>query len=167
MHVTRNGIELRVLGPLELWCDGEPVAIGGAKQRAVLAVLVLREGEVVPVERLVDEVWGDEPPPSAARTIESYISRLRQLFNGRGPTLSRRGSGYVIDLRDAALDARSFLALQESAALAAAVDDHASVIELTEAALALWRGPALADVALASAGRAEAERLEELRLHTY
>lgn len=165
--MTGNGIELRVLGPLELWCDGEPVAIGGAKQRAVLAVFLLREGEVVPVERLVDEVWGAEPPPSAARTIESYVSRLRQLFNGRGPTLSRRGSGYVIDLRDAALDARTFLALQESAALASAVEDHESVIRLTEAALALWCGPALADVALASAGRAEADRLEELRLHTY
>ena len=165
--MTRNGIELRVLGPLEMWCDGEPVAIGGAKQRAVLAVLLLREGEVVPVERLVDEVWGAEPPPSAARTIESYVSRLRQLFNGHGPTLSRRGSGYVIDLFDAALDARVFLAEHESAALAAAVDDHKSVLERTEAALALWRGPALADVALASAGRAEADRLEELRLHTY
>ena len=165
--MTGNGIELRVLGPLEMWCDGEPVAIGGAKQRAVLAVLLLREGEVVPVERLVDEVWRVEPPPSAARTIESYVSRLRQLFNGHGPTLSRRGSGYVIDLHDADLDARAFLAEHESAALAAAVDDHKSVLERTEAALALWRGPALADVALASAGRAEADRLEELRLQTY
>lgn len=141
--------------------------MGGAKQRAVLAVLLLREGEVVPIERLVDEVWGDDPPPSSARTIESYVSRLRQLFNGRGPTLSRRGSGYVIDLHEAALDARSFLELQESAALAAAVGDHESVIKLTEAALALWRGPAFADVALASAGRAESDGLEELRLHTY
>ena len=165
--MTGNGIELRVLGPLEMWCHGEPVAIGGAKQRAVLAVLLLREGEVVPVDRLVDEVWGAEPPPSAARTIESYVSRLRQLFNGHGPTLSRRGSGYVIELHDALLDARTFLALQESATLAAAVADHESVLELTQAALALWRGPALADVALASAGRAEAERLEELRLYSY
>lgn len=143
------------------------IALGGAKQRAVLAALLLRAGEVVPVHRLVDEVWGDEPPPSAAHTLESYVSRLRQRLNGHGPLLVRRGAGYAIELGDASLDALAFVDLQERAALAAAMDDHAGVLELTAAALALWRGPALADVALASAGRAEADRLEELRLHAY
>jgi DNA-binding SARP family transcriptional activator/basic membrane lipoprotein Med (substrate-binding protein (PBP1-ABC) superfamily) len=160
-------MEFRVLGPLEVRLDGESVALGGGKQRAVLAALLLRAGEVVPVERLVDEVWGDDPPPSAAHTLESYVSRLRQLFNGHGPVLVRRGAGYAIDLGGASLDARDFVELQERAALAAAVDGHADVIEIAKAALAMWRGPALADVALASAGRAEAERLEELRLRTY
>jgi DNA-binding SARP family transcriptional activator/basic membrane lipoprotein Med (substrate-binding protein (PBP1-ABC) superfamily) len=165
--VTTAAIEFRVLGPLEALCDGREIALGGAKQRAVLAVLLLRAGEVVPVERLVDEVWGDDPPPSAAHTLESYISRLRQLFNGHGPLLVRRGAGYALELGDALLDARRFVELQERASLAAAMDDHADVVELTAAALAMWRGPALADVALASAGRAEADRLEELRLRTY
>lgn len=166
-HVTTGGMEFRVLGPLDLRLGGETVALGGGKQRAVLAVLLLRAGEVVPVERLVDEVWGDEPPPSAAHTLESYVSRLRQLFNGRGPRLVRQGAGYTIELGSATLDAMGFVELQERASLAAAMEEHADVVALTAAALGMWRGPALADVALTSAGRAEADRLEELRLRTY
>jgi DNA-binding SARP family transcriptional activator/basic membrane lipoprotein Med (substrate-binding protein (PBP1-ABC) superfamily) len=165
--VTSQPVEFRVLGPLEMSLGGEQLALGGAKQRAVLAVLLLRAGEVVPVGRLIDEVWGDDPPPSAAHTLESYVSRLRQLFNGHGPLLVRRGAGYALELGAATLDARGFVESQERASLAAAIDQHDKVVELTGAALATWRGPALADVALASAGRAEADRLEELRLRTY
>lgn len=161
-------MSFHVLGPLEARVAGEQLVIGGGKQRAVLAALLLRAGEVVSVERIVDEVWGDDPPPSATHTIESYVSRLRQLFNGHGPRLLRRGAaGYTIELGDTALDARGFVELQERASLAAAMEAHAEVIELTTTALAMWRGPALADVALASAGRAEADRLEELRLRTH
>ena len=160
-------MSFHVLGPLDVRVAGDELAIGGAKQRAVLAVLLLRAGEVVSVQRLVDEVWGDDPPPSAAHTLESYVSRLRQLFNGHGPRLVRRGAGYALELGEANLDARRFVELQEQASLAAAMDDHAKVVEITAAALAMWRGPALADVALASAGRAEADRLEELRLRTF
>jgi DNA-binding SARP family transcriptional activator/basic membrane lipoprotein Med (substrate-binding protein (PBP1-ABC) superfamily) len=165
--VTNAAVSFHVLGPLEVRVDGEGLAIGGAKQRAVLAVLLLHAGEVVPVARLVDEVWGDEPPPSAAHTLESYISRLRQLLSAHGPRLIRRGAGYAIELDGASLDARDFGGLHEQAALAVAMEDHASVVDITAAALGMWRGPALADVALASAGRAEADRLEELRLRTY
>lgn len=165
--MASDDIEFRVLGPLEVVRGGERLALGGAKQRAVLAVLLLRAGEVVPLERLIDEVWGSDPPPSAAHTLESYVSRLRQLLNGSGPVFARRGVGYAIDLHGAPLDALAFAELHESAALASALDEPVNVLELTSAALALWRGPALADVALASAGRAEAERFEELRLHTY
>lgn len=160
-------MEFRVLGPLDVRLDDEAIAIGGGKQRAVLAVLLLRAGEVVSVERLVDEVWGEAPPPSAAHTLESYVSRLRQVFNGRGPRIVRKGTGYALELGDATLDARDFVDVQEHASLAAAMDECAKVVELTGAALAMWRGAALADVALASAGRAEADRLEELRLRTY
>jgi DNA-binding SARP family transcriptional activator/basic membrane lipoprotein Med (substrate-binding protein (PBP1-ABC) superfamily) len=165
--VTSASASFHVLGPLEVRVAGEELAIGGAKQRAVLAALLLRAGEVVSVERLVDEVWGNDPPPSAAHTLESYVSRLRQLLNGHGPRLLRRGAGYMLEVGDAALDARAFGELQERASLAAAMEEHAEVLELTAAALAMWRGPALADVALASAGRAEADRFEERRLRTY
>ena len=165
--MTSAPMSFHVLGPLEARVAGEGLVIGGAKQRAVLAVLLLRAGEVVSVERLVDEVWGDDPPPSAAHTLESYVSRLRQLFNGHGPRLVRHGAGYALELGDATLDTPRFVELQEQASLAAAMNDHADVVEITAAALAMWRGPALADVALASAGRAEADRLEELRLRTY
>jgi len=160
-------MDFSVLGPLEVASGGEQVALAGAKQRAVLAVLLLRAGEVVPMERLVDEVWGDDPPPSAAHSLESYISRLRQLFNGHGPVLVRRGAGYVLELSGATLDARTFLELQDEASAAVAHENHAQAAALAVEALAVWRGPALADVALASAGRAEAERFEELRLRTY
>jgi DNA-binding SARP family transcriptional activator/basic membrane lipoprotein Med (substrate-binding protein (PBP1-ABC) superfamily) len=165
--VTSDVVEFRVLGPLEVVSGEAQLALGGAKQRAVLAVLLLRAGEVVPLERLIDEVWGNDPPPSAAHTLESYVSRLRQLLGGRGPILSRRGPGYSVELRGAQLDALAFAALHDSAALASALDESAKALELANAALALWRGPVLADVALASAGRAEAERFEELRLRTY
>lgn len=160
-------MEFQVLGPLEVSFRGAPISLGGAKQRAVLAVLLLRAGEIVPVGRLVDEVWGENPPPSAAHTLESYVSRLRQLFNGHGPRLIRRGAGYALELDGAALDAQRFFELHERACLASALESHGDTVELTTAALAMWRGPALADVALASAGRAEADRLEELRLRTY
>ena len=162
----RHGVP-RSRTTFEVSSGGEQISLGGAKQRAVLAVLLLRAGEVVPVERLIDEVWGTDPPPSAAHTLESYVSRLRQLFNGHGPRLVRRGAGYALELGEAMLDARGFVELQERASLAGAMDEHADVVELTAAALAMWRGPALADVALASAGRAEADRLEELRLRTH
>ena len=96
----RTSWSFRVLGPLEVRRRrARTLALGGAKQRAVLAVLLLRAGEVVSVERLVDEVWGDDPPPSAAHTLESYVSRLRQLFNGHGPRLVRRGAGYCARAR--------------------------------------------------------------------
>jgi len=160
-------MEFRVLGPLDIRLAGETLALGGGKQRAVLAVLLLRAEEVVSVQRLIDEVWGDEPPPSAAHTLESYISRLRQLFREDGPRVIRKGAGYALELGDATLDAREFVSMQEQATIAAAMDGPAEVVELTGGALAMWRGPALADVALASAGRAEADRLEELRLRTY
>jgi len=160
-------MEFRVLGPLDARLGDESLVLGGGKQRAVLAVLLLRAGEVVPVERLVDEVWGTDPPPSAAHTLESYVSRIRQLLNGHGPTLVRRGAGYALELDSASLDARDFLEVHEQAAIAAAMDEHAEVLDLATAALGMWRGPALADVSLASSGRSEAERLEELRLRTY
>jgi DNA-binding SARP family transcriptional activator/basic membrane lipoprotein Med (substrate-binding protein (PBP1-ABC) superfamily) len=161
-----GAMQFRVLGPLEVRLGDETLALGGAKQRAVLAALLLRAEEVVAVERLVDEVWGDDPPPSAAHSLESYVSRLRQLLNGHGPRLVRRGAGYSLELGSAELDAHTFVELYEQAGLAAAEEDYERVVRLTSAAHAVWRGPALADVALASAGRAEAERLEELRLCT-
>jgi DNA-binding SARP family transcriptional activator/basic membrane lipoprotein Med (substrate-binding protein (PBP1-ABC) superfamily) len=164
---SSRGIEFRVLGPLEVRVDGEPVTLGGAKQRAALAALLLSANEVISVERLIDEVWGDQAPPSASHSLEAYVSRIRQLLNGYGPTLTRRGAGYRLDLGDAVLDAKTFVHSLEEASNAfdaGGVDRAAGVVA---DALELWHGPALADVQLASAGRAEAERLEELRLRAY
>jgi DNA-binding SARP family transcriptional activator/basic membrane lipoprotein Med (substrate-binding protein (PBP1-ABC) superfamily) len=163
-EVTNDAVEFRVLGPLEVRLGDQSLSLGGAKQRAVLAMLLLRAGEVVPVERLVDEVWGDDPPPSAAHSLEAYVSRIRQMLNGHGPSLLRRGAGYCLALGEAVLDARVFEEKLEVAASAAADGELERASQTTGEALALWRGPALADVSLASVGRAEAERLEERRL---
>jgi basic membrane lipoprotein Med (substrate-binding protein (PBP1-ABC) superfamily)/DNA-binding SARP family transcriptional activator len=139
--------------------------LGGAKQRAVLAALLLRAGEVVSVERLIDEVWGDSPPSSAARSLESYVSRLRHLLASHGVSFDRRGGGYRIDLGEAVLDSRLFEALVDAASERAAVGDHERAVELASEALGLWRGPVLSGLRLHYEGRADAERLEEHRVH--
>ena len=97
-------IEFLVLGPLEVRVDGISVPLGGAKQRVVLAVLLLHANEVVPLERMIDEVWGEDPPASAAHTVEGYVSRLRPLVEPQGAVLARRGAGYRLDLGAALLD---------------------------------------------------------------
>jgi DNA-binding SARP family transcriptional activator/basic membrane lipoprotein Med (substrate-binding protein (PBP1-ABC) superfamily) len=116
-----------------------------------LALLLLKADEVVSVERLIDELWGEDPPASAAHSIEAYVSRLRTSLSGLGPELARVGSGYCLRLKGAVLDARAFLTLAEDPTR-------------SSEALALWRGRALMDVTLGPSGRAEAERLDELRL---
>ena len=164
--VTRRDrvIEFRVLGPLEVRAGPRVIALGGPKQRAVLALLLLQSDEVVSVGRLIDEVWGDNPPPSAGHSLEAYVSRLRSILAGEGPALVRHGAGYSLRLNDGLLDSQTFGELAAEASEAAAENDDERAAELATRALALWRGPALADVALGPSSRAEAERLDELRL---
>jgi DNA-binding SARP family transcriptional activator len=157
-------IEFSVLGPVEALVGAEPLPLGGAKQRALLAVLLVHAEQIVSVEVLIDELWSDNPPPSAPHTLEAYISRLRGLLAPYAPSLVRRGGGYVLELHGAALDARVFERLLEELSLAAAQGDHPRASDLGADALALWRGPALAGVAVGPLAKAEAERLEELRL---
>jgi DNA-binding SARP family transcriptional activator/basic membrane lipoprotein Med (substrate-binding protein (PBP1-ABC) superfamily) len=161
-----HGLELRILGPLEALSGDLVLPLGGGKQRIVLATLLLRAGEVVSSAQLVDELWGESPPASASHTLEVYVSRLRQLFDGLGMSIARRGSGYVLEIGDAALDARSFVELAGEVAHGAASTDHMLVVARASEALALWRGRALADVDMGPIGRVEADRLEELRLRT-
>jgi DNA-binding SARP family transcriptional activator len=164
--VTRRDrvIEFRVLGPLEVRAGTGVVSLGGPKQRAVLALLLLQADEVVSVERLIDEVWGDNPPPSAGHSLEAYVSRLRSVLTEESPTLVRHGTGYSLRLNDGLLDSQTFTELAAEASEAATERDDERAAELATRALALWRGPALADVALGASSRAEAERLDELRL---
>jgi len=159
-------MELRILGPIEARIADEPLSLSRGKQLTVLGLLLSRAGEIVSTEQLVDELWGESPPSSAAHTLEVYVSRLRQLFNGHGPSLVRRGTGYVLELGGALLDARDFMQLAGDVARAAADRQHEVVTERASEALSLWGGKALADVELGAIGRAEADRLEELRLRT-
>jgi DNA-binding SARP family transcriptional activator/basic membrane lipoprotein Med (substrate-binding protein (PBP1-ABC) superfamily) len=121
----------------------------------------------VPVERLFDEVWGDDPPASAAHSLESYVSRLRRALSPYGVAVERRGGGYRIDLGRAVLDSQVFEALVDQAAQALAAGDHPRAASTAKEALGLWHGPVLADVTLHLESRAEAERLDELRSRAF
>jgi len=118
----------------------------------------------VPLERLIDEVWGEDPPASAAHALEAYVSRLRALLEPHGPRLLRRGPGYRLDLGDADVDVGRFEALLADADRTADQGDALRTGELVDQALGCWRGPALVDTPLLSGAHAEIERLEELRL---
>ena len=122
---------------------------------------------MVPVERLLDEVWGDDLPASAAHSLESYVSRLRRALSPYGVALERRGGGYRIDLGGAVLDSQVFENLVDHAAQALAAGDHPRAASIATDALRLWHGPVLADVPQRLEGRAEAERLDELRSRAF
>jgi DNA-binding SARP family transcriptional activator len=151
-------VEFRILGPLEVRVDGHPVELGGARQRAVLAVLLLHANEVVPAERVIDAVWDDDPPETARNVLQSYVSQLRKAIGA--DAIRTQGRGYAVGLGAAELDLQRFQQL-----VAAAGDgDPAARAGRLRSALDLWRGPALADVAESRFTSAAAGRLEELRL---
>jgi DNA-binding SARP family transcriptional activator/streptogramin lyase len=159
-------MDYRILGTLEVADQDREVLLGGGRQRSVLALLLLHANEVVSSERLIDELWGDAPPPTAAKTVQVYVSQLRKsLRNGEpdGPLLTR-GRGYVLQIAPDELDRERF-----ERALAGgrrALDDDAPgrAAEMLRDGLALWRGPPLADFAYEPFAQAEIARLEELRL---
>ena len=159
-----TSLRFRILGALEAEADRRALDLGGRKQQSVLAALLLRAGEVVSDDRLIDEIWGDSPPESAAHSLEAYVSRLRQALAGHGVALERRGGGYRVDLGAAVLDSKVFEALVDEAAQATAAGDNARASALAKDALDLWHGPVLSGVPLHSEGRAAGGRLDELRL---
>jgi len=151
-----------VLGPLDVRdADGAPVAVGGSRARGLLVLLALDAGRVVPVARLIDAQYGDAPPDGAANAVQAQVSRLRRVLPAG--TVAYEGGGYRLDADPDDVDAHRFvrLATEGHRLLEAGRPDHA-VATLTEA-LALWRGPALADLP-AYEDAAAATRLDELRL---
>ena len=154
-------IEFRILGPLEAEDGGRLVPLGGTRQRAVLAILLLRRGEVVSVDRLVDELWGERPPDTATKTVQVYVSRLRKEL-GQGVVLTR-GGGYMLD-GEPELDAERFERLTAEGSEALDRGEAGSARDLLGQALGLWRGPALDDLAYEQFAQSEIARLEELRL---
>jgi predicted ATPase/DNA-binding SARP family transcriptional activator len=155
--------ELRLLGPVRVSRAGREVALGGPRQRVVLALLLLEAGRVMPAGWLVEEVWRGCPPPTAAKTLRSYVSRLRSLLSPE-IDLVGRGGGYVITVDPDHVDAGRFERL--TAAGQAALRHgraEAAAVHFGDA-LALWSGRALADVCDVEPLALEAIRLEELRL---
>jgi len=155
-------VDFRILGPLEVARDGAPLALGAAQQRALLAVLVLHRGEVVSVDRLVDELWGERPPAAAAKTVQVYVSQLRKAL-GAGVIVTQ-GRGYRLAAAPGQVDAARFEALAGEGRRALAGGDAARARERLCAALGLWRGEPLADFTYEPFAQAEIARLREARL---
>jgi DNA-binding SARP family transcriptional activator len=144
-------VRVKVLGPMEMACDGRAVAFAGAGQRALLAMLLLELDRVVPVDRLVDTIWDARPPATARNKIQIHISALRRAIrqsarNREGP-LRTSGTGYMFSSKGVDLDLAEFDATVSAGRTAFEAGRLAVSSELFAGALALWRGPAFADVA--------------------
>jgi YVTN family beta-propeller protein len=155
-------MEFRILGSLEVLLEGRQIPLGGPRQRAVLAILLLHRGEVVSADRVVDELWGERPPDTATKTVQVYVSRLRKAL-GAG-VLATRGGGYALEVGADDVDAGRFERLAGEGREALDRGDARGASETLRAALDLWRGPPLADLAYESFAQTEIGRLEELRL---
>ena len=158
-------LELGILGPFEVRVEHGPlVALGGTRQAALLAVLGLNANQVVSRDRLIDELWGEHPPATAAHTIQVFVSRLRSALGAAGERLITRTPGYVLELGPDELDAARFNRLYERGRAALNAGDHVGASALLEAATALWRGPPLAEFTYEPFAQATIARLEELRV---
>jgi DNA-binding SARP family transcriptional activator/ABC-type branched-subunit amino acid transport system substrate-binding protein/outer membrane protein assembly factor BamB len=158
-----SALDFRILGPFEV-LDGErELRLGGIRQRSVLAILVLRAGETVSSDRLVDELWGDEPPADAQTALQQHVSRLRKQLEPHAVLLTR-APGYALDLEPGQIDLERFRALREQGreALREGRPDEAATI--LRSALALWRGPPLSDLANEPFVAAAARELEDEQL---
>jgi len=158
-------VEYRILGPLEVVDEGEPVPLGRPKERLALAVLLLHANEFVSRERLIDELWGESPPPTARKAVNVYVSQLRKVLarNGLDPIATADG-GYRLEVDAERLDTARLQQLLATARERAAAGELEAGAELLREALTLWRGPTLAGLLLESHGRDEVAQLDELRL---
>jgi DNA-binding SARP family transcriptional activator len=145
-----------ILGPLEVAGEDGPLRLGGAKQRALLALLTLNAGRVVPTDTLIDQLWGERPPRTAVTSLQNFVSQLRKLL---GPELvETRPPGYLLQVERDAVDAFRFEQVLGEVRGLSAADRSARLAD----ALALWRGPPLADFTFEAFAQAEIRRLEEL-----
>src|SRR6266536_2549394 len=159
-------IEFRILGPLELSAGGRVLPLGSPKQRALLALLLVHANETVSRDRLIEELWGDAAPASVESAVHVYLSRLRRLLDSAGGTglLVRQAHGYRLRVEPDRLDATRFAGLAREGREALAAGEAERAADRLRRALALWRGPALADLESERFAIAAAARLEEGRV---
>ena len=162
-------MDFRILGPLEVSDQGREPAIAAGKQRALLVILLLHANEVVSSDRLIEELWGERPPGSAAKSLQVHVSRLRHALergdgNGAESMIVTGGGGYLIRVEPGELDLGRFERLLEEGSVALADGAPERALELLREALALWRGPPLAEFAYEPFAQQEIARLEELHL---
>jgi DNA-binding SARP family transcriptional activator len=165
----RPRLEFRLLGPLEVQHDGRALSLGGAKPRALLTDLVLHAGQVVSTDRLVDDLWGENPPETASHAVEVYVSQLRKALDPGRPgqsnsILARSQRGYLLDVDPEQVDLYRFRRLVDEGRGALADGDAAYASLALRQALGLWRGPAIADFVYEPFAQADIAELEELRL---
>jgi predicted ATPase/DNA-binding SARP family transcriptional activator len=153
-------VEFGILGPLEVRSEGEVVAIPGSKQRQLLAILLLHANKVVGSERLIEALWSQRPPGSGVNALQVRVSQLRKALGPGGSALETKPSGYLLRLQPGQLDVDRFEQLVAAAETADAGEAAAKLHE----ALALWRGPPLADFSYEEFAQSPIGRLEELRL---
>lgn len=161
-------MRFRILGATEVYAaDGRRLAVGGARLRALLVLLLLDADRVVGVQRLIHGLYGDRPPARAGNALQSQVSRLRRLLadgTGSGPPLEFHPAGYRLAVDPQEVDVHRFTRLADEGRRALASGDRRRAVELLRAALSLWRGEPLADVREAPFAPAQAARLDELRL---
>src|SRR5262245_24787025 len=155
-------MQFRVLGPLEVESENGLLPLGGARQRAVLAALVLQPNEVVARARLMEAVWGEEPPETAASALQGYVSALRKALGSEA--IVTRAPGYALQTDPESVDLRRFESLASLGAEALARGEAMRGAALLRQALALWRGEPLADLNTVEYVQLERLRLEELRI---
>jgi DNA-binding SARP family transcriptional activator/predicted ATPase len=173
LTVTLGEVTMRfgILGQLEVDVDGTPLALGGRKQRTVLAALVNDVGRVVPREQLIDAIWGDDPPSSAVPSLQTYVSNLRRLLHsGEQPAtaggevvVGARAGGYQLCASPESIDAIRFVSRLEDARRSSDAGRVDEAVAILDEALGLWRGPALADIVDGPFARAARAPLEQLR----
>ena len=164
---SSSGFRIELLGPVEAWVDGRPVALGGQRPRALFAVLALMGGRVVTIDRLIDELWGEEPPARARDSLQMHVSRLRKGLaeaGADGGRLVSHAGGYRLEVRPGERDVDRWQRALERARRARADGEPRVAREGVEEALGVWRGQPLGGVSANSLLAAERARLEEERL---
>jgi basic membrane lipoprotein Med (substrate-binding protein (PBP1-ABC) superfamily)/DNA-binding SARP family transcriptional activator len=159
-------MDFRLLGALEVSAQGAVAELGPPKQRALLAILLLHAGEIIPVDRLIDLLWGEHPPRTANHSIQIYVSDLRKAIDSLGgkEILTTRPPGYMLNADPVSIDARQFERLVEEGARKLRGGDQAEGAKDLRAALGLWRGPALSDFTYEEFAQPYIRRFHDLHL---
>ncbi len=164
---TRSALDFQMLGPLRVLVDGQEVPIATRRQRALLVLLLMSVGRVVPTERLIEQLWDGEPPPQGAVTLRSYVSNLRQALGGRegtGSVLATRGSGYVLDVPADSVDAVRMGRLAEQGREHLRQGRSVDALAAFDTAVGLWSGDPLAEIADHEAAQSTITQLTETYL---
>jgi predicted ATPase/DNA-binding SARP family transcriptional activator len=162
-------MDFRILGPLEVLDESRAITLGGSKQRALLALLLVHVNETLSTDRLVDELWGERPPANAAKTVQMHISRLRKALaggagNGSANVVVTREGGYELTLDPERLDSHRFERLVAEGRSELASGDPQCALSRLDEALSLWRGAPLAELAFWPFAQREVARLDDLRV---